>query len=461
MASGSEGVLETAAGALRGQRVSGMHCYRAIPYAAAPVGALRFSPPQPAQRWAGVRDATRPGPVAPQTPSRLREVMGDFERAQAEDCLTLTVWTPGADAQRRPVLVWLHGGAFMTGGGDLPWYDGGHLAREGDVVVVAVNYRLGALGFLRAAGVSPGNLGLLDQRLALQWVQQHIAAFGGDAAQVTLMGQSAGALSAALALTAHEPPPVQRALLMSAPLGLAPVTVEQAERVGEAYLRALGLDPQAATVGEQVRRLPLPELMRAQAAAGRFHAEQLARPGDAAPPFLPVADGATVPSPGDHPAALRGAAASQDVLIGTTRDEAVAFAGADAGMTEQMFAAPSSRWAEHAAQAGRQAHLYRFDWAPPGGQAPHCIELPFVFGTRAAFADAPMLAGAAEADIDALSARLRAHWLAFVRTGNPNADGHPPWPACSATRAACQSLPASPGDGANLVFHPTAQQETR
>jgi para-nitrobenzyl esterase len=446
VASDSELVLDTPAGALRGRIEQGVTCFRAVPYAEPPVGELRFAPPLPAARWAGVREATRPGPVAPQAPSRLRHVMGDFERAQDESCLSLTVWTPRADAQGRPVLVWLHGGAFMTGGGDLAWYDGARLAREGDVVVVGVNYRLGALGFLRAAGVSPGNLGLMDQALAVQWVARHIAAFGGDPQRVTLMGQSAGSMSIGLLLSRDVPLQACRAILMSAPLGLPPMAPERAERIGEAFLRALGVDSQAATVAEQVRRAPLPELMRATGAAARFQAEHLSPPGDLTPPFLPVADGEFLPSPDRHPVALASAAGRVDVLIGTTRDEVTAFPDAGEAMTRGVFEDPSATWADRAARAGRRAYFYRLDWAPPGSAfgAPHCIDLPFVFGTREAFASAPMLSGGSVQSIEALSDRVRAAWLSFVKTGAPTGNGCRTWPPVGLAWRACMQL--SEGD---------------
>jgi para-nitrobenzyl esterase len=165
------------------------------------VGELRFAPPEAVAPWRETRDATRDGPIPPQGRSRLAHVMGDFERAQSEDCLTLNIWTPAADGKRRPVMVWIHGGAFSSGAGSLPWYSGERFAQNGDVVVVSINYRLGALGFLCLPGVSPGNLGLLDQIAALKFVRDHIAAFGGDPDNVTVVGQSAGAGSIAILMT--------------------------------------------------------------------------------------------------------------------------------------------------------------------------------------------------------------------------------------------------------------------
>src|SRR5260221_464693 len=178
-------VVRTGAGDLRGARVNGIAVFRGVPYAAAPVGELRFAPPQPVPAWRGVRDAVKDGPIAPQGRSRLAHVMGDFERPQSEDCLTLNIWTPAADSKKRPVLVWVHGGAFASGAGSLPWYSGERFAANGDVVVVSMNYRLGALGFLCLPGISDGNLGLLDQVAGLRFARDNIAAFGGDPDNVT------------------------------------------------------------------------------------------------------------------------------------------------------------------------------------------------------------------------------------------------------------------------------------
>src|SRR5665213_398190 len=185
-------IARTALGALTGSWGAGVAVFRGVPYAQPPVGERRFAPAQPFPAWSGMRDATQHGPVAPQLGAKLAGAMGNYTRPQDEDCLTLTIATPVPDAGRRPVMVWLHGGAFTTGAGSLDWYDGSNLAREGDLVFVGVNYRIGALGFLCRDGIADGNLGIGDQAAALRWVRDHIAAFGGDPARVTLVGQSAG-----------------------------------------------------------------------------------------------------------------------------------------------------------------------------------------------------------------------------------------------------------------------------
>lgn len=180
--------------------------FRGLPFASPPVGPLRFRPPEPPEPWSGVRDAARFGPSAAQNGALVGPLMSLGISRTGEDCLYLNVWTPAADRGRRPVLVWIHGGAFVLGSGSQMLYDGATLARRGDVVVVTVNYRLGALGFLRLRDrfgerlPASGNEGLLDQVAALEWVRDEIAAFGGDPGKVTIFGESAGAMSCATLL---------------------------------------------------------------------------------------------------------------------------------------------------------------------------------------------------------------------------------------------------------------------
>jgi len=420
-------------GRFEGLALEGVQAFRGLPYAQAPVGALRFQPPAPLP--APMPTDTPPaqaraaGAVSLQAPSRLSRVMGDSQSPASEDCLRLSVWTPAADGQRRPVMIWLHGGAFMTGAGDLPWYDGARLAREGNIVVVGVNYRLGALGFLCGPGVSPGNLGLMDQAQAVTWVKDNIAAFGGNPEQLTLMGQSAGGLSIALLLCACPQLPIQRAIMMSAPLGLELATPEDAAPMAAAYARSL--EP------FQLQSALQPgQLMAAQGAAAQFFIENQAKAGDVAPPFVPVADGAFLPAPSGFQAALAQAATRVDVMIGTTRDESTAFfaRGQYDAMTQNVFETPSLQWARQAAAAGRGAYVYRFDHTP-GGEAlgaTHCIELPFVFGNREAFATAPMLGGLDEEAFEQISRPMRQAFLGFIRDGRPAAETLPDWPAVQA-----------------------------
>ncbi len=389
-----------------GLRRHGVIRFAAIPYALPPLGARRFAPPEPAP-LRGEVDATRSGPVPPQGPSQLARVLGPCEAPASEDCLHLSVWTPATDGQRRPVLVWCHGGAWQSGG-VLGWYGGEALARRGGVVVVGVSARLGALGWLLADG-GVANLGLLDLESAFRWVREHIAAFGGDPARITAMGQSAGGVNLA-ALLARGERPFQRAILQSAPLGRAWRSAGAARAIGQALLQAAG----AATLDE-ARRLPLDALLRAQQSPSVLAVARAQADGHGL--FAPVLDGATLsagPTPLDAPAA-----AQVDTLVGWNRDETRAFlppgAPPDAEATERGYASPARQWAAQATQAGRRAWLYRFDGAPgmPFG-ACHCAELPFVFGTREAFAAAPMLGSLDAAEGERLTEAMQGAWLDFV-----------------------------------------------
>src|SRR5262245_4742922 len=318
MAAIDELVVRTKAGELRGARENGVAVFRGVPYAAPPVGDLRFAPPRPVQPWPGARDARQDGPIAPQARSRLAHVMGDFERPQSEDCLTLTVWTPAADAGKRPVQVWIHGGAFGSGAGSLPWYSGERFATNGDVVAVSINYRLGALGFLCLPGVSNGNLGLLDQVAALRFVRDNIAAFGGDPDNVTVVGQSAGASSIAMLMTMPAARGLfRRAILQSTPFGRMTRKLEDAHRIGRRLLEVLGLKPEEA---EKLKSLPFAQLLTAQSEVARLEKKF----ADALAPFWPVIDGDVLPT--QVASALKSdAGADVDVMIGTTREEMAAF----------------------------------------------------------------------------------------------------------------------------------------
>ena len=190
-------------GTLRGSEVDGVRAFRGVPYAASTAGAGRFAAPAPLGPWSGARDATRSGAACPQPsggmPGQEQNVFGELfgpsDLPMDESCLVLDIYTPAGGAAGKPVLVWIHGGAFRIGTGSSPMYDGTALARRGDVVVVAINYRLGVLGFLNLPEVGPSNVGLRDQIAALQWVRDEIAAFGGDPGNVTIFGESAGGKS--------------------------------------------------------------------------------------------------------------------------------------------------------------------------------------------------------------------------------------------------------------------------
>jgi para-nitrobenzyl esterase len=454
-------IAHTLSGDLRGIQLDGGVQFRGVPYAAPPVGELRFAPPREVAAWSGVRAADQHGPIAPQLPSRLRTVMGDFERQWSEDCLTLTISTSAADTGARPVLVWLHGGAYLTGAGSLDWYDGMRLAEAGDVVVVGVNYRLGALGFLCYPGLSDGTLGVRDVAAALGWIQDNIGAFGGDPKRVTLMGQSAGASIITYLLARGRAPGLfQRAILQSPHTGVPPFTRAFAQERAESLLDLLGIDrSDPAAVPARLRAEPVERILDATGQLARATAGF----GRVTPPLLPVFDDLATPADLIAAAARGAGAAAIDLIVGTTREEANAFLvydpamqdpdpaqvterfaalGGDANaieqyrrrrpgvglrallsdlLTDHRFLLASLQFAEAATNAGARAWVYQFDWSPsesPLG-ACHCIELPFVFGNLDAWPGAAMLDGADPAMVAALSATIQAAWLAFVKTGDP------------------------------------------
>ncbi|MGW4485993.1 carboxylesterase family protein [Amycolatopsis sp. NPDC004368] len=355
-------IIATASGKVRG--ANGV--FRGIPYA----HQERFRPPAKAPTWTGVRDAFEPGPAAIQLPSRLEPVIGPMELAQSEDCLSLNVFTPSTTGSR-PVLVWIHGGAFLTGSGGQGWYDGTRLATEADVVVVTLNYRLGVLGFLALDGLAPPNLGIADQLAALEWVRDNVAAFGGDPARVTLAGQSAGAQST---LTLWSAPRAQglvhQIALQSPPVGLAPQSPDEAADWAEKYVHALG-----AKAPEELATMPTTRLLDGL----RALASQV--PPGIAPPFQLVVDHDLVPDD------LVAAAKPGRALLSWTRNETRVYSlDAPQEQVDQTTAAVfSGDLPRLAKQLGEGATLMRFDWGAPGNPygACHCIDVPFLFGNPA------------------------------------------------------------------------------
>lgn len=484
--------VETAQGNLAGAQRNGAQAFLGIPYAAPPVGALRLRAPRPAPAWRGTRDATHFGAAQPQRDDPLVTALGLLHGARSdEDCLTLNVFTPGADAAARPVLVWLHGGAFIGGTACVPLYEGSRLAARGDVVVVTLNYRVGALGFsfVPASGDEHvANLGLLDQITALRWVRDHVARFGGDPARITVFGESAGGGSI-LALAGM--PAAQglfaRAIVQSAaPRGV--LTTEEATARTAAVVAKL--DAHGAG-SEALRAAPLAALLDAQyacAAAGPHRTGMF---------YTPVPDGRTlVHAPID--AFATGFAAQLPLLIGTTRDEMRLYASgkpdADAGVLRLV--APQLDWLamSERAEAGREllaAHrsaraargersapadlylsiqsdlslryhatciaearaasrntwMYQFTWESParGGLhgACHALDLPFTFGNLDAPGMAEFAGGGEEAT--RLSEQMMDAWCAFARAGDPSHAGIGAWPAYDRSRRATMQLGARCG----------------
>jgi para-nitrobenzyl esterase len=492
--------VKTRAGRLEGEDLGAVQVFRGIPYAEPPVGELRLRPPQPPKPWKGVRSALEFGPSAPQTAAVVapltllyRRLIGAPLRRQSQDCLYLNVWTPQADDRRRPVMVWIHGGAFMMGSGATPLYDGTHFARRGDVVVVTLNYRLGALGFLNLRQLrsddemAPSNVGLRDQIAALEWVRDNIEAFGGDPENVTVFGESAGAMSVGTLLgTPRAQGLFHRAILQS---GAADHVSSQhhATHVAEAFLSELRADARDAGA---LHRARVSEILRAERGA----ALRLAlRWGSL--PWQPSVDSDLLP---EHPHGPieRGLAKGVPVLVGTNRDEWRLFMMGDvkgrrldeAGLARRLERAlpganasgvPLSRLAlEHyqelrpagqrlspteiwvAFQSDRIFHYparrlaalhsthtartytYLFNWSGPFPLsrlgACHGIEIPFVFGTLRNPLLRPVL-GVSRSARD-LSRVMQDAWIAFARTGQPEHEGLPEWPAYETERRATMLL---------------------
>ncbi|TDD70781.1 carboxylesterase family protein [Jiangella aurantiaca] len=460
------GLVRVDSGWLRGS-VAGDHVtYSGIPYAAPPVGKRRWRPPARPQPWPGVRDATAPSPFCPQGG-------GPGVIVGQEDCLYLDVTVPrGAErGERLPVLVWLHGGGFSVGGARE--YDGARLATAGDVVVVTVNYRLGALGFLSAPSldVAGGNYGLMDQAAALRWVRRNAARFGGDPSNVTLAGQSAGARSVCAQLASPETRGLfHRAIMQSGACDNPVPTLAEAQAFGERATAELGC-ADAADVAGCLRDLPAARVVDALAGVGR---EVTARVADR--PWNPVAG--TPPLPRQPGGALSdGSAARVPLLIGTTRDEMRAFIAGEAVtadgyrtvLAETFGADAPAVLAEYPAGAyetpavalatvlgdwggfvgvcpvlssadAAAVHqpVYAYEFAEDSGVveqdfpmgAFHGLDLPYLWDLHASWDPYPPLTPAQER----LSATMVGFWTAFARTGDPNGPGRPHWPEFGASR---------------------------
>jgi para-nitrobenzyl esterase len=483
-------ITETSYGKLSGTLDDGIRVYRGIPFAKPPTGALRFRPPQRADAWGGVRDATRFGAGSYQADRPLAPVLGIVVPEQNEDCLTLNVWTP-ADGGRRPVMVWFHGGAWVIGAGSEAVYDGAALARRGDAVIVTVNYRLGPFGFLRGKELgldSTGNEAMLDQIAALEWVRDEIAAFGGDPTNVTVFGNSAGAVNIACMLTMPRARGLfHQAILQSGALNLLRAPQAALETTRQ-ILQLVGIAPERASA---LRDVPATALVAAQnAVAGR----------SVLPPFSPVADGDVIPEK-PYDALAAGSARGVPLIIGTNLEEmklyrfldptidsmdakalvdrcSLVFAGNDsqggshgariaqtyraaraerredpspaeawlAISTDYFFRAAALRLAAIQASHTPQVFVYELAWkaTTPGKPqgAVHGLELPFVFGTFDT-TEIGAIAGRTPA-ARALSESVQSAWTSFARTGRPHFAGLPEWPAYEPPRRATLELATDP-----------------
>jgi para-nitrobenzyl esterase len=487
----NETIARTQQGRVEGRPRNGVLLFAGIPYAAPPTGPLRFRPPEPPASWSDVRPAKRFGPAAPQRPTG-----GLTDSAKVrwdEDCLTLNVTTPALDPARRPVLVWIHGGAFRSGQGAIPWYDGSSFAGSGDIVTVSINYRLGALGFSNLRGLGgedwalSGVCGLLDQVAALEWVRDNIAAFGGDPERVTIAGESAGAMSVGCLLATQR----TKGLFHGA---IAQSGAAHHAMPNDASLEvAAGLAEElSATCVEDLQAASVDRVLDAQEAVQEKRAKAQLRAGEGiSMSFMPTIDGELLDQlPID--AIRAGRSADVPILIGTNRNETTLwghgkvdearlktaagryFDDADAGLaayralhpdaaphqlmsalsTDHDFAIPAHRLAEaHAANGGR-SHVYLFTWESRAFEgrlgATHALEIPFVFNTL----DRPgvdTFLGPVERPQE-LSDNMHAAWTAFIRDGHPGTDSLPDWPAYSRSERCVMEL----GDTLRILDDPLA-----
>jgi para-nitrobenzyl esterase len=472
-------IVDTTAGKVQGLHKDGVLQFRGIPYA----GAERFRPSRPTDGWVGIRDATAFGPMAHQNPSPLETMLGTQGEGGAEDCLVANVYTPAADDAARPVMVWIHGGAFVTGSGHMPWYNGSNLARLYDVVVVTLNYRLGALGFLHLGHLEPafagsGSNGIGDQIQALRWVRDNVAAFGGDPEQVTIFGESAGGMSVTTLLGTPTAAGLFRGAIAQSGAAAHSHDTSTAEWVTERFLDTLGL---SAASADALLSLPAEEILRAQATVD---AEVLggAGPGIGRLAFQPVVDGTRLARP-PFEAIRDGSAAGVNLVIGTTAEEwnlfqlqarnngnvtdgrllrrlarvvgddrvddtlavyrdALPAADLDglfcAAMTDWVFRMPAIRVAEAQAAHAPRVSMYRFDYRSTafGGVlgACHAIDVPFTFANLDRRGVELMLGGIDDAT-QRLADRTSRAWSSAARTGSPEHD-ELPWPAYDAERRA-------------------------
>ena len=471
---------QTRKGALQGQIENDLHVFRGVPFAQPPIGDLRWRRPQPLAAWDGVRDAPEFGPISIQPPrpaaGPFAGIMGHSQERMSEDCLYLNVWTPGLDDARRPVMVWIHGGGLSSGSGSSPAYDGAPLASRGDVVIVTINYRLGALGFLPdpalAEDGTEGNFGFHDMVAALQWVRDEIAAFGGDPDNVTIFGESAGGISVGILLASPSAQGLfHRAIMQSG----AADRIHSRESVDEmlpCFYRELGL---AQPSVDELRRLAVDDILAAQSA-------------------LAAADPAVNPAAGLHglfnaviedefldgvpiDVVREGRGGEVDLLAGTMRNEftllsamtgltdlneeralelmaplvgggeragecyeryrtlhvergapADPLAVYNAVMTDRQYRGSTRRLLNARERASGGTYAYLVEQQSPMFEgrlgSPHALDVPLVWGTTELMRD---FVGD-DPQVDQLSGFMMDAWISFARTGSPGTRALPGWP---------------------------------
>jgi len=502
-------IVDAPCGRLSGLRQDGVTSFKGIPFAKPPVGPLRWRAPEPIAPWAGIRDATKFGCIGVQAPSQIEAVMGAIVGEQSEDCLSLNIWTPDVRGEKRPVMVWIHGGAYVFGAGSQGIYNGRNLALRGNVVVVTLNYRLGAFGFLNLSdatdGKAPGtgSEGLADHIAALKWLKTNIAEFGGDPDGITLFGESAGGMSVACLLAM----PAARGLFRKAIIQSGPAHVgydrEKSARVAHALLAELGIAPKD---GARAAQAPYAAVVKAQlrVLADSRDGQDTRKLGRM--PFQPCIDGALL---SEQPIASVRAGSAKDVavLTGTTREEWKLFTAMHPGirmlttpslqkrlvksfgpekaavmmdiyagtspferwnavMTDRVFRVPAIRLLE-AQSVHAPVFSYRFDWRSKlmGGifGSCHALDIGFVFGTPRLRMATKFFGTGPEAE--ALSSAIMDSWIAFAKSGDPSNGTAGPWPRYDASARTTMilgdgppHLVSAPGDAQRAVWDDISDQ---
>ncbi|MFJ7998642.1 carboxylesterase/lipase family protein [Streptomyces sp. NPDC096310] len=463
-------IASTDCGDVRGVRQQSGIVFRGIPFAAPPVGSRRFRPPAPPQPWTGVRDCSEDSPACPQPELPAPEVVDKVVRLttpQNEDCLYLNVWTPNCDDARRPVMVWIHGGGFATGSGSNWPYQSDSFSRDG-VVLITINYRLHAFGFLYLDGLfdhaeGTGQVGILDQVAALQWVRDNVAAFGGDPDNVTVFGESAGASSVSTLMAMPAAKGLFRRAIVMSPVGECTKTPDSARQVTEAFLGAVGVRPGDWNGLQNVPAAAIIAAVSQPLAWPRQPADRLMLD------FFAVRDGTVLPTT-PYEAVASGSAGTVELLVGTTADEwrfahfgvpddasyprpdlpALSRLFADSSSDELLriyrealpdstptdidaavdtdftFGIPAIRLAEGQLQHQSNVWMYRMDWPTPVSNgkygAFHGLDVPLVFDAL----DAPEMLG--ETPPVQLAKDMHQAWIRFATNGDPNGEGLPDWP---------------------------------
>jgi para-nitrobenzyl esterase len=459
-----EPLVETAQGRVRGVvQPNGITAFKGMRYAAAAAGPLRFMPPAPPPKWAGVRDAFEFGDQSPQARGRL----ADSRVPMSDDCLRINVWTPGLDSARRPVMLWFHGGGFEAGVGSQPLYDGTRVARRGDVVVATINHRLNVFGHCYLGGVlgddfqQSGNVGYLDLIASLKWVRENIAGFGGDPNNVMIYGQSGGGRKVSLCYAGKDAQGLFHKGVVQSGSHLKVQTPERANGLTESLLKELGI---AKADARKLQAIDVETLSAAQrkviGAAGARFSPMLDGRTFTAHPFLPNAPAISSHLPmmlGTNRTELTNQMGGEpgifDMNEAQARERLKAFidekdideafrifqaSRPQANASEVFFTIASARgycrdqtiMAEQRVKAGGRGktYVYRLMWRQPveGGRrvSQHSLDLPFVFDTVAAGAN---MTGPETEQTRAMVDNMANSWIAFARTGNPNNPSIPEW----------------------------------